>query len=96
MKITSINCVDYTAEQIITLLFDICPELQNNKRRRKQVFLGITNDIVRSIREHNITIDKIIFYAQTATLRVAEKVKKIARELGFGIEDVKHREKRRT
>ena len=66
MEITSIDCRDYKAEQVIALLFDIHPELQNSRRKRKRVYIGVTNDINRRAREHNISIEEIIFYAQTA------------------------------
>lgn len=90
MKDTSIDCRNYTAEEIILLLFDIYPELQNSKRRRKRVYVGVTNDIVRRAREQNIALDEIIFYAQTATQLVAAKAERLAKELGFEIGDVKH------
>lgn len=56
MEITSIDCRDYKAEQVIALLFDIHPELQNSRRKRKRVYIGVTNDINRRAREHNISI----------------------------------------
>ena len=90
MEITSIDCRDYKAEQVIALLFDIHPELQNSSRKRKRVYIGVTNDIYRRAREHNISIDEIIFYAQTAAQWVAAKVEEIAHEQGFEIGDVKH------
>ena len=90
MEITSIDCRDYKAEQVIALLFDIHPELQNSSRKRKRVYIGVTNDIYRRAREHNISIDEIIFYAQTAAQCVAAKVEEIAHEQGFKIGDVKY------
>ena len=90
MEITIIDCRGYKAEQVMALLFDIHPELQNSKMKRKRVYIGVTNDINRRAREHNISIDEIIFYAQTAAQWVAAKVEEIAHELGFKIGDVKH------
>ena len=90
MKITSIDCRDYTAEQVIALLFDIHPELQNSKRKRSRVYVGITNDIERRAREHNIAINEIVFYAQTSAQWVAAKVEELAYELGFAIGDVEY------
>ena len=83
MRIISIDCINYTAEQIIILFFDIYPELKNNKRKRKHIYIGVTNDIAMSVREHNIALDSIIFYAQTPTLLTAFKVEKLANDLGF-------------
>lgn len=90
MEITSIDCRDYKAEQVIALLFDIHPELQNSRRKRKRVYIGVTNDINRRAREHNISIEEIIFYAQTAAQWVAAKVEEIAHKQGFKIGDVKY------
>ena len=90
MEDRSIDCKSYTAEEIISLLFDIYPELQNHQRKRKHVYIGMTNDIKRRTLEHNISIDEIIFYAQTANQRVAAKVEELAKELGFEIGEVEH------
>ena len=90
MKHTSIDCRHYTAKEILLLLFDLYPELQNSRSRRKRVYIGVTNDTERRAREHNITIDEIIFCAQTANQRVAAKVEEIAKELGFEIGDVEY------
>lgn len=48
----------------------------------------MTNDIRRRAREHNISIDEIIFYAQTANHRVAAKVEELVKELGFEIGEI--------
>ncbi len=90
MEITSIDCRNYTAKEVLLLLYDHFPELQNSKRKRKRVYVGVTGDIVRRAREHNIALSEIIFYAQTAAQWVAAKVEKLAKELGFEIGDVEH------
>ena len=88
--IQSYDCRNYSAKEIILLLFDLFPELQNNRKMRRRVYLGATNDVERRAREHKIPVDKIIFCAQTANQRVAAKVEELAKELGFNIGNVDH------
>ena len=84
------DCRDYTAEEILLLLYDIHPELEYDKRKRKRVYVGVTGDVKGRAQDHKITLDEIIFCAQTTHRRVAAKVERLAHDAGFYIGKVAH------
>lgn len=90
MENMSYDCRSYTANEILELLFDIYPEIANDRKCRKRIYVGATGNVKERVCYHKISIGDIIFCAQTAHRNVATKVEEIAHEKGFYIGNVSY------
>ena len=87
MKLQILDCHDLSAEEIVDYMIELNPDLQSLIKRQK-VYVGATGNIEERLRRHKV--DKPLFYARTASQRVAAKVEEIACNLGFCIGNVTH------
>ena len=85
MKFEPIDCHNLSAEEIFRLMIKRNPALKGMIKRQK-VYVGATGDIEERLRRHKV--EKPLFYARTASQKVASEVERIAVTRGFNIGNV--------